>query len=154
MFRKKPRSHSQEGFTSIRGHWSGGAFSRRLSAATARMLPLRRYDADIEFVRSRTPQGSVCRDDSNGLPQYWCLERILDSRVQCGCSDDGVIAAQQKEYLCKWFGYGEDHSSWESEAALTECTLHVHKYENRHSCYHTAARNSVPVARCRSFGHR
>ena len=114
------------------------------------MLPLRRYDADIEFVRSRTPQGSVCRDDSNGLPQYWCLERILDSRVQCGCSDDGVIAAQQKEYLCKWFGYGEDHSSWESEAALTECTLHVHKYENRHSIA-APATTQLPETACQSL---
>ena len=103
------------------------------------MLPLRRYNVDKEFVRSRTPKGSVCRDDPNGLPQYWCLERILDSRVQCGFSDDGVMAAQQKEYLCKWFGYGEDHSSWESEAALSECTLHVHKYENRHSVAAPAA---------------
>ena len=103
------------------------------------MLPLRRYNVDNEFVRSRTPKGSVCRDDPNGLPQYWCLERILDSRVQCGFSDDGVMAAQQKEYLCKWFGYGEDHSSWEPEAALSECTLHVHKYENRHSVAAPAA---------------
>ena len=92
------------------------------------MLPLRRYDADIEFVRSRTPQGSVCRDDSNGLPQYWCLERILDSRVQCGCSDDGVIAAQQKEYLCKWFGYGEEHASWHALSELSQCSLQLQQY--------------------------
>ena len=71
----------------------------------------------------------ICRRNSEGLPKYWCLERILKSRVQCGSWPDDVIVAWQKEYLCKWFGYGEEHSSWHAHAELSQCSLQLQQYE-------------------------
>ena len=73
----------------------------------------------------------ICRLNLDGLLQYWCLERILKSRAQqCGSTwPDDLIAASEKEYLCKWFGYGEEHSSWHAHADLSQCSLQLQQFE-------------------------
>jgi hypothetical protein len=64
----------------------------------------------------------VCRVNPEGLPQYWALDQILDSRWK---------QDTQKEYLCKWFGYDEDKATWHDADELFQCYIKIHHYETK-----------------------
>jgi hypothetical protein len=97
------------------------ASSTRVEAAPA--AHPRKYNSDLDSVKSQTPEGMVCRVNPEGLPRYWALDQILDSRWKQG--------TEQKEYLCKWFGYDEDKATWHDADELFKCYMKIHHYETK-----------------------
>jgi hypothetical protein len=83
----------------------------------------RKYNRDLDSVKSQTPEGMVCRVNPEGLPRYWALDQILDSRWKQG--------TEQKEYLCKWFGYDENEATWHEADELFKCPIKIHHYETK-----------------------
>ena len=97
------------------------AANTRVEAAPA--AHPRKYNSDYDSVKSHTPIGMVCRVNPEGLPQYWALDQILDSRWKQD--------TKQKEYLCKWFGYDEDKATWHDADELFQCCIKIHHYETK-----------------------
>jgi len=97
------------------------ADSTRVEAAPA--AHPRKYNRDLDSVKSQTPEGMVCRVNPEGLPRYWALDQILDSRWKQG--------TDQKEYLCKWFGYDENEATWHDADELFKCSIKIHHYETK-----------------------
>jgi len=98
------------------------ADSKQVDAAPA-AHPIRRYNRDLDSVKSQTPKDMVCRVNPEGLPRYWALDQILDSRWKQG--------TDQKEYLCKWFGYDENEATWHDADELFKCYIKIHHYETK-----------------------
>ena len=98
------------------------ADSTQVDAAPA-AHPKRKYNRDLDSVKSQTPEGMVCRVNPEGLPRYWALDQILDSRWKQG--------TDQKEYLCKWFGYDENEATWHDADELFKCSIKIHHYETK-----------------------
>ena len=64
---------------------------------------VRLYKLPVEGQRITLPEGV----EVEGAPEYE-VEEVLDSHLKWG----------KLEYLVKWFGYTDDHNTWEPESNL------------------------------------
>ena len=77
------------------------------------MLRVRPYKSPVEGQRV-VPPAAI---EVEGAPEYE-VEQVLDSRLKRG----------KLEYLVKWFGYTDDHNTWEPELNLTNSKEAINEF--------------------------